>query len=165
MCIDIDFVIRNISLSDAEEWTKKVLKMGPFWNNDAILCVISYCITSSIWFKPPLEEPNCQFIYSTFMVRNICCCLICISGIFKVFLACIILVLSFWFCPTYRVRSCSLFSFQWCAGFISFLYPLVPGPLRAAYLPIHVFLGLLIFILACIAAVTGITEELLWKDK
>ena len=48
MCIDIDFVSRNISLSDAEEWTKKVLKMGPFWNHDALLCAICYCITSSI---------------------------------------------------------------------------------------------------------------------
>merc|ERR1719400_1216642 len=65
----------------------------------------------------------------------------------------------------FGISAIALFAFQWCAGFISFLYPLVPAGLRAAYLPIHVFLGLLIFILACIAAVTGITEELLWKDK
>ena len=84
-CLEILILTRNLSLSDAEERKEKVFKMGSFWNHDALLCVICYCITSSIWFQPSLEAPDCKFIYSTFMVWNICCCLICISGISKVF--------------------------------------------------------------------------------
>ena len=48
ICSDIDFFTRNISLSDAEERKEKVPKMVTFWNHDALLCAICYCITSSI---------------------------------------------------------------------------------------------------------------------
>ena len=35
--------------------------------------------------------------------------------------------------------------------------------LRAAYLPIHVYFGLAIFVLACSTCLTGITQKLIWS--
>lgn len=48
---------------------------------------------------------------------------------------------------------------QWVAGFVSFLYPQIAGPMKITYMPIHVFFGLLAFVLAIIAALLGITEK------
>lgn len=52
-----------------------------------------------------------------------------------------------------------LFSFQFLAGFISFLFPGLRMNLRASYLPIHVFCGLGIFVLAIGSSLTGIMEK------
>jgi len=52
-----------------------------------------------------------------------------------------------------------LFSFQWLAGFLIFLKPGLKSHLRAAYLDIHVFFGLMIFVSACASAFTGFTEK------
>jgi len=52
-----------------------------------------------------------------------------------------------------------VFACQWVAGFVSFLYPQVGGPLKSAYMPIHIYFGLLAFILAIISALLGISEK------
>lgn len=51
------------------------------------------------------------------------------------------------------------FSFQFVAGFISFLFPGLRLNLRASYLPIHVFCGLGVFVLAIASSLTGIMEK------
>merc|ERR1711935_1112601 len=52
-----------------------------------------------------------------------------------------------------------LFSFQWLFGFVIFLFPGLKAQMRAAYLDVHVFFGLTIFVTACAAAFTGFTEK------
>jgi len=52
-----------------------------------------------------------------------------------------------------------LFLFQWLAGMITFLFPGLASHLRASYLPVHLFFGLLIFVSACATALLGITEK------
>jgi cytochrome b-561 len=52
--------------------------------------------------------------------------------------------------------------FQWLAGLVTFLFPGLASHLRAAYLPLHVFFGMLIFVLACITALLGIKEKTIW---
>ena len=49
--------------------------------------------------------------------------------------------------------------FQWLFGFITFLFPGLKAQMRAAYLDVHVFFGLTIFVSACAAAFTGFTEK------
>ena len=49
--------------------------------------------------------------------------------------------------------------FQWLFGFVTFLFPGLKAQIRAAYLDIHVFFGLTIFVTACAAAFTGFTEK------
>ncbi|KAJ6642444.1 Plasma membrane ascorbate-dependent reductase CYBRD1 [Pseudolycoriella hygida] len=52
-----------------------------------------------------------------------------------------------------------IFGCQWVAGFVSFLYPQIAGPNKMVYMPIHIYFGLLAFVLAIIAALLGITEK------
>ena len=52
---------------------------------------------------------------------------------------------------------------QWLCGLVAFLFPGLASHLRALYLPIHVFLGLLIFVLACATALLGITEKAIFS--
>lgn len=52
-----------------------------------------------------------------------------------------------------------LFSFQWLFGFLIFLKPGLKIHLRASYLDVHVFFGLMIFVSACASAFTGFTEK------
>ena len=47
-------------------------------------------------------------------------------------------------------------------GFLIFLKPGLKNHLRAAYLDIHVFFGLMIFVSACASAFTGFTEKTLF---
>lgn len=58
-----------------------------------------------------------------------------------------------------------LFSAQWVSGLVTFLFPGLASHLRAAYLPIHVSFGILIFVMACATSLTGITEKLLFSLK
>lgn len=58
-----------------------------------------------------------------------------------------------------------LFLLQWFGGLLTFLFPGLASHLRAAYLPVHVFFGLLIFVLACVTACLGILEKLLFSIK
>lgn len=51
-------------------------------------------------------------------------------------------------------------SLQLLFGFVIFLFPKLPGGIRATYLKVHVFFGVCIFILAIGTCVMGITEEL-----
>lgn len=51
---------------------------------------------------------------------------------------------------------------QWVSGFITFFFPGLQSPLRAAYMPVHVFFGLAGFISAVTAALLGLTEKALW---
>jgi len=58
-----------------------------------------------------------------------------------------------------------LFTSQWLAGLVTFLFPGLASHLRAAYLPIHTSFGILIFVMACATCLTGITEKLLFSFK
>lgn len=58
-----------------------------------------------------------------------------------------------------------LFTSQWVAGLVTFLFPGLASHLRAAYLPVHTSFGILIFVMACATCLTGITEKLLWSLK
>lgn len=52
-----------------------------------------------------------------------------------------------------------LFSFQYLFGFVSYLFPGVREPFRTTYMPIHIFFGVLGFVLAIAAAVLGLQEK------
>ena len=48
---------------------------------------------------------------------------------------------------------------QWCLGLVTFLWPGLASHLRSFFLPIHIFFGLSIFLLASTTALLGITEK------
>lgn len=56
-----------------------------------------------------------------------------------------------------------LFCCQLLCGFVAFLFPGVRQWLRAQYLPLHVYFGLAIFVLAVATALMGILEKLIFK--
>lgn len=59
----------------------------------------------------------------------------------------------------------SLAVLQWCLGLVTFLWPGLASHLRAAFLPIHVFSGLAVFVLAAAAALLGLTEKALFRTE
>ncbi|PSN36011.1 putative cytochrome b561 [Blattella germanica] len=63
------------------------------------------------------------------------------------------------------LSSVILFACQWIAGFITFFFPGLQSPLRASYMPVHVFFGLAGFMAAIIAALLGLTEKTIWTVK
>ncbi|XP_026180794.1 transmembrane ascorbate-dependent reductase CYB561 [Mastacembelus armatus] len=56
-----------------------------------------------------------------------------------------------------------LYCLQWVIGLLFFLFPVASSWLRASYLPIHVFSGLVLLILAIGNSLLGITEKLLFS--
>lgn len=54
---------------------------------------------------------------------------------------------------------------QWSLGLVTFLWPGLASHLRAAFLPVHAFAGLAIFVLACATALMGITEKAFFSLK
>uniref|UniRef100_A0A3P9MLI3 Transmembrane ascorbate-dependent reductase CYB561 n=2 Tax=Oryzias latipes TaxID=8090 RepID=A0A3P9MLI3_ORYLA len=56
-----------------------------------------------------------------------------------------------------------LFSLQWVMGLLFFLLPGASSWLRATYLPIHVFCGLTLLVMAIGTSLLGITEKLLFS--
>ena len=52
-----------------------------------------------------------------------------------------------------------LYVLQWIAGFLSFLFPMLPDKLRARFLPHHKFWGLAIFGLVIATVLTGISQK------
>lgn len=52
-----------------------------------------------------------------------------------------------------------LFCCQWLAGYTSFLFPGLQPPLRASYLPIHVYFGAAIFVCAIATCLLGLNEK------
>lgn len=52
-----------------------------------------------------------------------------------------------------------IFSLQYVFGFASYLFPGVREPLRAAYMPVHVFFGLFGFVLSVAASLLGLLEK------
>ncbi|KAF6719814.1 Cytochrome b561, partial [Oryzias melastigma] len=56
-----------------------------------------------------------------------------------------------------------LFSLQWVMGLLFFLFPGASSWLRATYLPIHVFCGLTLLVMAIGTSLLGITEKLLFS--
>lgn len=55
------------------------------------------------------------------------------------------------------------FALQWLFGFVSFLFPGVRHSLRASYMPLHVYGGLMIFGLATAAALMGLLEKAIFS--
>lgn len=55
-----------------------------------------------------------------------------------------------------------LFCCQWVAGCVSFLFPGLQAPLRAAYMPLHVYFGVAGFIGAIASCLLGLTEKALF---
>lgn len=56
-----------------------------------------------------------------------------------------------------------LFCLQWVMGLAFFLFPVASSWLRAAYLPVHVFCGLLLLVMSVGSSLLGITEKLLFS--
>ncbi|XP_029015225.1 transmembrane ascorbate-dependent reductase CYB561 isoform X2 [Betta splendens] len=56
-----------------------------------------------------------------------------------------------------------LFCLQWVMGLLFFLFPVASSWIRASYLPIHVFCGLVLLIMAIGSCLLGITEKLLFS--
>nr|XP_046272207.1 transmembrane ascorbate-dependent reductase CYB561 [Scatophagus argus] len=56
-----------------------------------------------------------------------------------------------------------LFCTQWLMGLLFFLFPVASSWLRASYLPIHVFCGLVLLVMAIGSCLLGITEKLLFS--
>jgi len=54
---------------------------------------------------------------------------------------------------------------QWSLGLVVFLWPGLASHLRSFFLPIHIFFGLSIFILASATALIGLTEKALFSLK
>ncbi|XP_035472077.1 transmembrane ascorbate-dependent reductase CYB561 [Scophthalmus maximus] len=56
-----------------------------------------------------------------------------------------------------------LFCLQWVMGLMFFLLPVASSWLRAMYLPIHMFCGLVLLVMAIGSSLLGITEKLLFS--
>ncbi|KAM3597564.1 uncharacterized protein V6R79_006171 [Siganus canaliculatus] len=56
-----------------------------------------------------------------------------------------------------------LFCLQWVVGLLFFLFPVASAWLRAMYLPIHVFCGLVLLVMSIGTSLLGITEKLLFS--
>jgi len=52
-----------------------------------------------------------------------------------------------------------LFFLQWIGGFFSFLYSIIPSPMREKVMPYHIYFGSTGYILALAAALLGISEK------
>lgn len=61
------------------------------------------------------------------------------------------------------ILTISLAVVQWCLGFVTFLWPGLASHLRTTFLPLHIFTGLAVFILACTTALLGITEKVFFR--
>ncbi|CAL7950892.1 unnamed protein product [Xylocopa violacea] len=57
------------------------------------------------------------------------------------------------------LTSIILFCCQWLAGFLSFLYPGLQVPLRASYMPIHVYFGIAGFVGVIASCLLGLNEK------
>ncbi|XP_066996757.1 transmembrane ascorbate-dependent reductase CYB561 [Anabrus simplex] len=58
-----------------------------------------------------------------------------------------------------------LFCCQWMSGLVTFLFPGLKPGLRAVYLPVHVFFGLMGFVCSLVAALLGLLEKAHWAVK
>lgn len=56
-----------------------------------------------------------------------------------------------------------LFCLQWVLGLMFFLFPVASAWLRAMYLPLHVFCGAVLLVMAIGSCLLGITEKLLFS--
>lgn len=56
-----------------------------------------------------------------------------------------------------------LFTLQWVMGLLFFLFPVASSWLRAVYLPVHVFGGVVLLVMAIGCSLLGITEKLLFS--
>lgn len=56
-----------------------------------------------------------------------------------------------------------MFTVQWVMGLLFFLFPVASSWLRAAYLPVHVFGGVVLLVMAIGCSLLGITEKLLFS--
>jgi cytochrome b-561 len=63
------------------------------------------------------------------------------------------------------IATFGFFCLQYIGGFVSFVFPGLPGHLRAKVMPFHTFFGLGIFILAVATAQMGLTERLQWTKN
>lgn len=57
------------------------------------------------------------------------------------------------------------FALQWLFGFVSFLFPGIRHSLRSAYMPLHIYGGLLIFGMATATALMGFLEKALFTKE
>ncbi|XP_076164943.1 transmembrane ascorbate-dependent reductase CYB561 isoform X2 [Ptiloglossa arizonensis] len=63
------------------------------------------------------------------------------------------------------LTSVILFCCQWLAGFLSFLYPGLQVPLRASYMPIHVYFGIAGFVGVITSSLLGLNEKAIFSLK
>lgn len=57
------------------------------------------------------------------------------------------------------ITTISLFGLQWVLGFFSFVFPKARSYARASFIPWHVFLGSVVFLLAICTAESGLVEK------
>lgn len=55
-----------------------------------------------------------------------------------------------------------LYAMQFVFGFVTFLFPGLARTVRSSYLPLHTFFGLVIFVMAIAACLTGMMEKIHW---
>jgi len=60
------------------------------------------------------------------------------------------------------ILTVALFALQWILGLSMFLLPVFAESIKKAYKPLHVFFGLVIFILAVATSLAGITEKIIF---
>nr|GLL32842.1 probable ascorbate-specific transmembrane electron transporter 1 [Ipomoea trifida] len=60
------------------------------------------------------------------------------------------------------ISTISLFGIQWVLSFLTFMFPKARSSTRAKIAPWHALLGIIIFSMATIAALTGLTEKFIF---
>lgn len=56
-----------------------------------------------------------------------------------------------------------LFGFQWVAGFVSFLLPVLTEPFKQLYMPVHIYFGLMGYLFAAGAVLLGLSEKAIFS--
>ena len=57
----------------------------------------------------------------------------------------------------------SLAPFQWVGGVVAFLKPGLPYDMRSRIMPLHVFFGLALYVIAIATAISGLTEKAIFS--
>ena len=156
---------RHSYVSTVPEREEEKTKTDPRGSDAIVFLLHCHCTQSCIWLTQPSRPSNTKSIQVGFIYY-----LITMSWrprfshIQSLWLDAIFLFV-FSLHSWMGMTTVLLFSAQWVSGLVTFLFPGLASHLRAAYLPIHVSFGILIFVMACATSLTGITEKLLFSLK
>ena len=150
---------RHSYVSTVPEREEEKTKADPRGSDAIVFLLHCHCTQSCIWFTQPSRPSNTKSIQVGLIFYQITMSWRPLFTIWRnVFF---VFSLHSWMGMT----TVLLFSAQWVSGLVTFLFPGLASHLRAAYLPIHVSFGILIFVMACATSLTGITEKLLFSLK